>query len=108
MLQHIEFRLISDRWMLKVHIRRKAAPNIDEYRKNLIGKRNIFIVQRSSGIGLELVEVLCVNHHEVQAGSRTEKSPAEIPGVLHLAFDVLAEFLDFDALTVIPEKGDSE
>ena len=106
MIQHIEFRLISDRWMLKAHIRRKTAPNTDECRKSLISKRNVLIVEGGSGIGLELVRVLCVNHHEVYAGSRTEKSPAEIPGVLHLAFDVLAEFLDFDALAVIPEKGD--
>jgi NAD(P)-dependent dehydrogenase (short-subunit alcohol dehydrogenase family) len=64
-------------------------------------KRNIFIVGGSSGIGLELVKVLSDNHCEVYVGSRTNKTLAKMPGVHHLAIDVLAESLDLEALPEI-------
>jgi 3-oxoacyl-[acyl-carrier protein] reductase len=63
-----------------------------------MGKKNIFIVGGSSGIGLELVKVLSDNQHEIYAGSRTADKLAGIPGVHHLALDINAGSLDLGAL----------
>lgn len=61
-------------------------------------KRNVFIVGGSSGIGLELVKSLDVNHYEIYVGSRSHKTLTEIPGVHHFELDVKGETLGISPL----------
>jgi short-subunit dehydrogenase len=47
-------------------------------------QKNLLIVGGSSGIGLELVQLLSVNHHDVYVGSRSNAALAAIPGLFLL------------------------
>jgi NAD(P)-dependent dehydrogenase (short-subunit alcohol dehydrogenase family) len=64
-------------------------------------KKNIFIVGGSSGIGLELVKILGVDHYEIYVGSRTNSTLLDLPQVHHLALDINAESFDLEDL---PER----
>jgi len=64
----------------------------------MMEKKNIFVVGGSSGIGLELVQKLNEDRHEIFVGSRTRQSLVEFPEVRHLALDVTQDSLNFEGL----------
>ena len=66
-----------------------------------MGKKNIFVVGGSSGIGLEIVNKLEDNQNEVIVGSRTSETLVDYPQVHHLQLDVTKDFSDLEGLPEI-------
>lgn len=63
-----------------------------------MGKKNIFVVGGSSGIGKELVKLLSERGHDVYAGSRNADAADDSSGVHRFSLDVGAETIDLDGL----------
>jgi NAD(P)-dependent dehydrogenase (short-subunit alcohol dehydrogenase family) len=61
-------------------------------------KKNIFIVGGSSGIGLEIVNRLAADGHELYVGSRGKRDLAGIADARHLPLDVTEESIDLESL----------
>ena len=63
--------------------------------------KTFFVVGGSSGIGLELVNLLHNDQHNVYVGSRTRETLDHLPEGRHLYVDVTADSMD---LTPLPER----
>jgi len=60
--------------------------------------KNYFIVGGSSGIGLEIVRILCQAGHHVFVGSRSSHQLIGLDGVHHLTLDVTSDSFNLDEL----------
>lgn len=61
-------------------------------------KKNVLVIGGSSGIGLELVNILATQKHAVYAGSRTPGALANVPDVRYMSVDVKEDSLILDEL----------
>ncbi len=59
-------------------------------------EKNVMVIGGSSGIGLELVNILAKRNYAVSVGSRTAHTLADMPNVRHFPIDVSKDPLEFE------------